>query len=80
MKTWITYLYKITSTGLLADYLKCLDDYQKVHKSLKTFGIINTEANKFWTDELKNQGVDIVSSNEFMNEFMGNWANFSDLT
>jgi hypothetical protein len=45
-----------------------VDDFQKVHNSLKVLGI----GANYWTNEeseiisLKNQGVDIVPSNELI--------------
>ena len=51
--------------SLRKDYLVCVNNYQKVHNSLKMFGINKHRSN--WTSEeleiinsLKNQGVDIV--------------------
>jgi hypothetical protein len=66
LKKWIITL---DNNSLCKNYLTCVIDFQKVHKSLKSFGIkkygyslMNEEIEII--DELKNQGINVVSSDE----------------
>jgi hypothetical protein len=55
------------------DYLIHASNFQKIHNSLKIFGIKERYGSRFnWTDEeigiinlLKNQGIDFILSDEF---------------
>jgi hypothetical protein len=67
LKKWIIIP---NDNSLRKDYLSCVDNYQRVHNSLKVLGI-NKLLTFDWTDEeievvdsLKNQGVDVVPSEE----------------
>jgi hypothetical protein len=58
------------------DYLICVNNYQKIHNSLKILGIDESEEGFCWDDEeleiivsLKNQGIDIVPSNQLSKLF-----------
>jgi hypothetical protein len=66
LKKWIITL---DNNSLCKNYLTYVIDFQKVHKSLKSFGIkkygyswMNEEIEII--DELKNQGINVVSSDE----------------
>jgi hypothetical protein len=70
LKKWIIYID--TRPSLRKDYLLHVNNYQKIHNSLKILGINKFYNRDFdWTNEelevigyLKDQGVDIVSSDE----------------
>jgi hypothetical protein len=62
--------------SLRKDYLTCVNNYQKVHKSLKLLGIDENEDGFCWDndeleiiDSLKSQGIDIVPSNQLLKLF-----------
>ncbi|GBB93534.1 hypothetical protein RclHR1_02190009 [Rhizophagus clarus] len=62
--------------SLRKDYLLCVDNYQRLHNSLKFLGIYESEDGFCWDDDeleiidsLKGQGVDIVSSNHLSKLF-----------
>ncbi|CAB4393469.1 unnamed protein product [Rhizophagus irregularis] len=67
LKKWIVIP---NDNSLRKDYLSCVNNYQKVHNSLKVLGI-NKLLTFGWTNEeieivdlLKNQGVEVVASEE----------------
>ncbi|RIA96083.1 hypothetical protein C1645_755967 [Glomus cerebriforme] len=72
LKKWIiTY-----NEPLRKDYLICVDNYQKAHNSLKVLGIDENEDGFCWNNEelkiidsLKNQGIEIVPSNQLLKLF-----------
>ncbi|CAB4437749.1 unnamed protein product [Rhizophagus irregularis] len=62
--------------SLRKDYLICVNNYQKIHNSLKVLGIDESEDGFCWNDEeleiidsLKSQGIDVVPSNRFIKSF-----------
>ena len=77
LKKWIIV---IDDKPLRKDYLIYVNDFQKVHHSLKVLGIKQRNEMGSWTNEeleiidlLKNQGVDIVSSNDDKYSILWKW-------
>ncbi|RIA87936.1 hypothetical protein C1645_827093 [Glomus cerebriforme] len=71
LKKWIITISNISNNSLRKNYLICVNNFQRVHKSLKVLGIKEywnwldcTNEEREIIDSLKNQGIDVISCDE----------------